>query len=153
MLSKGFSLVELSAILLISTCILLTSYWGLNQLRQRQQFKTTVQQFSEFLQTAKLHARQSQQTILIKASPKNPNQWLQFRDLNHNQQQDSDEPTLAQISVSPKIKVNYRGFPSNKYQRFNASEILSQSNGRYSFSLGQLTQALVISKTGRIRID
>ena len=85
--------------------------------------------------------------------------WMQFADTNQNRQRDADEP-LLEYEQRFRDQPNFRIFsPSQRYFRTWISGALASQAGSIWFcppnqpAYQHLTQRLVVSRIGRVRIE
>ncbi|MFK5985895.1 MAG: GspH/FimT family protein [Pseudomonadota bacterium] len=164
--SYGFTLIELLisiSILLITTLMTLPSLSSiLTNSRQDGQIATLM---SNLQLTRKEAIYKNRNMLMCKSSDQLTcskdaqwhEGWVIFYDANNNKQRDEDEKIVfAQAKTNHTIKVVYNSFGgSNNYVYFY-NRGYSHTNGTFTICnpLGtQHTKTIVISRTGRVRLD
>ncbi len=81
--------------------------------------------------------------------------WMIFVDENQNRKRELSEPVLKYQPKIGTINITYRGSGSSNYVRFRADGA-SGVNGTFTFcsdSTGQYKRALILFRTGRLRLS
>ncbi len=81
--------------------------------------------------------------------------WMIFVDENQNRKRELSEPVLKYQPKVDAINITYRGSGSSHYIRFRADGA-SGVNGTFAFcsdSAGQYKRALILFRTGRLRLS
>jgi len=78
--------------------------------------------------------------------------WFAFTDRDHDRRHDSDEPVLlVQQPLTDDTRIALHAFGSTNYIVYRPSG-LTRTNGTFTLCEADRRQALVYSKTGRVRV-
>ena len=161
----GFTLIELIITLAIAGILFSIALPTFSQVLAKNQQQTTLYRLFSHHQLARSEAIKTNQTVILCKS--NDGQqcdrqaewsdgWMIFTDHNNNKKLDADERMIyTQASLNNRLSLSYRGFGSHNYVRYFPSG-QSTSNGTFTLCNQEgkaYSKALIISRTGRVRID
>lgn len=161
---RGFSAIELVAIVTIVGILLAAGMPSFQSLMQRQRLTTTANALFMAVNLARSEAIQRGTRVdLVPAGEGRSwnDGWVVFVDANGNRRPDADEtivfthePIDRDLRITPRFtdsKVQYIAFNGTGRTRTNASRHASQS-GHWLLELGTQSRKIVINFLGRPRV-
>ena len=162
---NGFTLIELLITLAIAGILFSLAVPTFSQVFAKNQQQTTLYRLFSHHQLASSEAIKTNQiVILCKSTDGNQcskqaewtDGWLIFADHDNNKKLDGNDRIIyTQSALNNNLSLSYRGFGSHNYVRY-FPDGHTTSNGTFTLCNQQgeiYSKALIISRTGRARID
>jgi len=161
---SAFTLLELIMVVVLINLCLLLSLPSMNHFLLVQQRKTVINNLMLLIQTGKIMALQSGRVVSLCHSKSlqqcdgnwSDGQLLFFDDDEQHQPQNNLDIIQTAPAIHPQNQLIWHGFISNDYLQFNPTGYSLVQNGHfcyYQLTDPLLNRAMIISDTGRIRID
>ena len=163
--SAGFTFVELTVTVAVSAILFGVAIPALSALLSSNHLAVHVNDLRGALNLSRSHAiRENRHVVLCKSadgeSCDNRAQWsdgwIVYVDKNRNRKRDDAERLLRVHSgFHNKTAVEYRAFGSRNYIAFRPTGF-TLTNGTFTFCVPrhrEMRRALILSKTGRVRIS
>ncbi len=145
---QAISLMEILVVLLILGSVMAFALPNMSSYYQRVRVDSSVQQLQALLYYAQRQAIMSGNSITICADDGQDHcqvQWQKQLLIKMN------EVILRHVQLS--TAINYTGFPDSAVVTFLPTGFTDTQNGRFTLSEGAYKKSLLISQTGRFRIE
>jgi len=162
---RGFTLIELLITLAITGILVSVAVPSLSKAVSNSHQASILHTLFTHLNLARTKAVLDKHNILICKSIDGiqcitqsswSDGWLIFADQDNNKQVNGDEQIIhVQQALPNTVYLNYAGFGSNNYFRY-FSDGHSSANGTFTLCSGSdetLAQSIIVSRSGRVRID
>ena len=163
--NRGFTLIELLITLAVAGILFSIAVPSLSKTVSNTHQTSVLHTLFTHLNLARTQAILEKQHILLCKSIDGvqcitqsawSDGWLIFADTDNNKIVNGDEQVIhVQQALPGTIYLNYRGFGSNDYFRY-FSDGHSSANGTFTLcsdSDETLAQSIIVSRTGRVRMD
>lgn len=154
--TRGFSLIEALACLLLLSVLLSIATTSLGTVIQQQRYQTATSDMLNALNYARSKAITYKNKVSLcagQARCDNSQHWQQqlliFSDLNGNGQIDTDDTLLKISELDPSISWSWSNFRNMPHLTFRPNGATHSLNG--TFTLCQASRAIKINPAGRSR--